>query len=177
MKDKLEGTTILCVKKDNKVVMASDGQVTLGDMICKSTAKKVRLLSNGKVIAGFAGSVSDSLTFIHQLEEKLEKYSNDLMRSVIELSKDWRGDKYLRHLQTSMIVANKDCIMSLTGNGDALEVEDNISSVGSGSKFALSAAYALIDTDMKAEDIVKKSMQIASNLCVYTNSNFTIESL
>ncbi|MBL0725399.1 MAG: ATP-dependent protease subunit HslV [Alphaproteobacteria bacterium] len=173
----MHGTTILCVKKGKQLVIASDGQVTMGDMVCKDTAKKVRSIFNNNTIAGFAGSVADSLAFISRLESKLEQYSGDLVRSVIELSKDWRSDKYLRNLETSLLVADKDCIMSLGGNGEALEVDSNIASVGSGSKFALAAAYALIDTDIEAYDIVKKSMGIASKLCVYTNNNLSFETV
>lgn len=173
----MHGTTILCVRKGNKVVMASDGQVTMGDMVCKNTAKKVRLISKGSVVAGFAGSVADSLTFISRLEAKLEQYSGNLLRSVVELSKDWRSDKYLRHLETSLIVADKDSIISLGGNGEALEIDGDIASVGSGSKFALAAACALVDGNMNAEEIVRKSMKIAGDLCVYTNGVISMETI
>lgn len=157
--------------------MASDGQVTLGDMVCKSSAKKVRSMSNGSVLVGFAGSVSDSLTFMSRLETKLTQYPNDLVRSVIELSKDWRSDKYLRHLETSMIVADSSIMMSIGGSGEAMEVEDDVASVGSGSRFALAAAYALESVEMDAESIARKAMAVASRLCVYTNDSLTIETI
>ena len=175
---KIRSTTILYVKKDDKAILASDGQVTLGDMVCKGNASKVRKISKGKVAVGFAGSVADCLTLTSRLEEKLEEYSGDLTRSVIELSKDWRSDKYLKSLEAQIIAVNKDCAMILSGRGEVLEVEDSIASVGSGSKFALSAAKALIDIDgISAKQIVEKAMKIAGDLCVYTNSNLTLEEI
>lgn len=174
----LRSTTILCVKKGGHVVMASDGQVTLGDMVCKPNANKVRKLSKGTVLVGFAGAVADCLTLVGRLEGKLEQYPKDLIRSVIELSKDWRADKYLKSLQASLVVADKSVIMFLGGNGEAMEVDDDVASVGSGSKFAISAAKALMEIEsFSAEDVVRKSMKIASDLCVYTNNNLVVETL
>jgi len=170
------GTTILCVKKDGKTVIAGDGQVSVGDTIMKANAKKIRPIGKGDIIAGFAGATADAFTLFERLEAKLEAHSGQLKRACVELAKDWRTDKYLRHLQAMMIVADKDIVLVLTGNGDVLEPEDDVVGIGSGGNYALSAAKALIDVKgMDAEKIVKKSMKVAADICVYTNDNITLE--
>ena len=172
------GTTILSVRKDNKVAIGGDGQVTLGQQVIKSNAKKVRQLSNGKVIAGFAGATADALTLFTRLEAKLEQHPDQLTRACVELAKDWRTDRYLRRLEAMMAVADKNSSLVLTGTGDVLEPEDGLIGIGSGGPYALAAARALIDrNDMDTEQIVKKAMAIASSICVYTNNNLVIESL
>jgi ATP-dependent HslUV protease subunit HslV len=169
------GTTILSVRKGNEVVIAADGQVSIGPTIVKSTAKKLRSLSGGKIFAGFAGSTADALTLYERLESKLEKHTNQLTRACVELAKDWRTDKYLRKLEAMMIVIDKDSTFIITGLGDVLEPEDGIAAIGSGGNYALSAARALIDVKgLSAEDIAKKSMKIAADICVYSNHNVTI---
>lgn len=176
--DTMYGTTIITVRKGNKVVIAGDGQVTLGQTIMKGNARKVRRIGkNGSVIAGFAGATADAFTLLERLETKLEQYPDQLMRACIELAKDWRTDRYLRKLEAMMLVADKNVTLALTGLGDVLEPEDGIMAIGSGGNFALSAARALIDTDMDAETIARKAMKIASDICVYTNSNFIVETL
>ena len=170
--DTMYGTTIITVRKGNKVVIAGDGQVTLGQTIMKGNARKVRRIGkNGSVIAGFAGATADAFTLLERLETKLEQYPDQLMRACVELAKDWRTDRYLRKLEAMMLVADKNVTLALTGLGDVLEPEDGIMAIGSGGNFALSAARALIDTDMDAETIARKAMKIASDICVYTNSN------
>ncbi|AQT41599.1 Proteasome [Bartonella apihabitans] len=176
--DTMYGTTIITVRKGNKVVIAGDGQVTLGQTIMKGNARKVRRIGkNGSVIAGFAGATADAFTLLERLETKLEQYPDQLMRACVELAKDWRTDRYLRKLEAMMLVADKNVTLALTGLGDVLEPEDGIMAIGSGGNFALSAARALIDTDMDAETIARKAMKIASDICVYTNSNFIVETL
>lgn len=172
-----QGTTILSVRKNGQVVIAGDGQVTMGSVIVKSNARKVRFLSNGKVLAGFAGATADAFTLFEKLEEKLEKYSDQLQRSCVELAKDWRTDKYLRRLEAMMAVVNKEYSFILTGNGDVLQPEDGIIGIGSGGNYALSAARALIDTDMSAEEIAKKSLKIAGDICIYTNHSVILEKI
>ena len=171
------GTTILCLKKGKDVVIAADGQVSLGNHIVKATAKKLRTLSGNKIVAGFAGSTADAFTLFERLEVKLDKYSNQLLRSAVELAKDWRTDKYLRKLEAMLIIADKDNILIVTGNGDVIEPEDNIAAIGSGGFFALAAAKALmsIDTKMTAEEIALKSMNIAADVCVFSNHNIITE--
>lgn len=177
-KDTIYGTTILSVRKDGKVAIAGDGQVSFGSTVLKATAKKIRKLNDGKVVVGFAGATADAFTLFERLEAKLEQYPNQLTRSCVELAKDWRTDKYLRKLEAMMIVVDKDVSLVLTGNGDVLEPEDGVIGIGSGGNFALSAAKALVDVkSMKVEEIVKKSMKIASDLCVYTNNNLVVEVL
>lgn len=172
------GTTILSVRKNGKVVIAGDGQVSLGSTVLKSTAKKVRKLGDGSIIGGFAGATADAFTLFERLEAKLEQYPGQLTRACVELAKDWRTDKYLRKLEAMMIVVDAKTSLILTGGGDVLEPEDGIIGIGSGGNFALSAARALIDiNELSAEDVVKKSMKIAADLCVYTNNNVIIESL
>ena len=171
------GTTILCLKKSNEVVIAADGQVSLGNNIMKSTARKLRTLSNNKIIAGFAGSTADALSLFERLEAKLEKYSNQLVRSSVELAKDWRTDKYLRRLEAMLIVADKNNILIVSGNGDVIEPENNVAAIGSGGFFALSAARALLSVDipLSAEEIALKSMNIAADICVMSNHNIILE--
>ena len=165
------------VKKGGKTVIAGDGQVSLGQTIVKANAKKVRRLAKGDVIGGFAGATADAFTLFERLEGKLDQYPGQLLRAAVELAKDWRTYRYLRRLEAMMIVADKDVSLVLTGTGDVLEPEAGVMGIGSGGNYALSAARALIDTDLDAETIVKKSMAIAADICVYTNRNVTIETL
>jgi ATP-dependent HslUV protease, peptidase subunit HslV len=171
------GTTILTVRKGNTVVIAGDGQVSLGQTIIKGNARKVRPLGIGKVIAGFAGATADAMTLFERLEGKLEQFPDQLTRAAVEMAKDWRTDRYLRRLEAMMIVADKNTSLVLTGTGDVLEPENGVIAIGSGGNFALAAARALIDTDMDAEAICRKSMKIAAEICVYTNGNLTVEKL
>jgi ATP-dependent HslUV protease subunit HslV len=173
----LHGTTILCLRKGEDVVIAADGQVSHGNTILKSTARKLRTMFNNNIIAGFAGSTSDALTLFEKLELKLEKYSYHLLRSAVELAKDWRSDKYLRKLEAMMIVADKKNILILTGNGDVIEPDGNAAAIGSGGLFALSAARGIMsfDNPLTAEDIALKSMHIAADICVFSNHNIIIE--
>lgn len=171
------GTTILTVRKGDKVVIAGDGQVSLGQTVIKGNAKKVRPLGKGDVISGFAGATADAFTLFERLEEKLERHPGQLMRACVELAKDWRTDKYLRKLEAMMIVADSNISLVLTGTGDVLEPENGIIAIGSGGNYALSAARALADQDMTAREICEKSMQIAAEICVYTNNNLVIEEL
>lgn len=171
------GTTIISVRKDNQVVIAGDGQVSLGNTVIKGSAQKVRRIGDGSVIAGFAGATADAFTLFERLESKLEKHPNQLMRAAVELAKEWRTDKYLRRLEALLTVADANVSLLITGQGDVLEPENNITGIGSGGNYALSAARALIDTDLSAEEIAKKSIQIAADICVFTNSNITIEKI
>ncbi len=169
------GTTILSVRKGNRVVIAGDGQVSLGQTIIKGNARKVRPLGTGNVIAGFAGATADAMTLFERLEGKLEKFPAQLTRACVEMAKDWRTDRYLRRLEAMMIVADKNVTLVLTGTGDVLEPENGVTAIGSGGNFALAAARALTDTDMDAEAIARKAMKIAAEICVYTNGNLTVE--
>ena len=172
------GTTILSVRKGKEVVLAGDGQVSLGPTVMKSTARKVRKLGDGSIIGGFAGATADAFTLFERLEEKLEKHPKQLTRACVELAKDWRMDKYLRRLEAMMIVVDKEVSLILSGTGDVIEPEDGILAIGSGGNYALSAARALHDiSGMDAESIVRKSLGIASDICIYTNNNLTIEKL
>jgi ATP-dependent HslUV protease subunit HslV len=171
------GTTILTVRKGGKVVIAGDGQVTLGQTIIKGNAKKVRRVGNGNVIAGFAGATADAFTLFERLETKLERFPDQLKRACVELAKDWRTDRYLRHLEAMMIVADADESLVLTGKGDVLEPDDNVMGIGSGGNFALAAARALLDSDLDAEAIARKAMTIAADICVYTNKEVVLETL
>ena len=172
------GTTILSVRKGDRVVVAGDGQVSFGNTVMKSNARKVRPLGKGNVIAGFAGATADAFTLFERLEAKLETYPHQLTRACVELAKDWRTDRYLRRLEAMMAVADGTTSLVLTGNGDVLEPEDGLIGIGSGGSFALSAARALIDVDgLDAEAIARKAMKIAGDICIYTNENITIESL
>ena len=172
------GTTILSVRKAGTVVVAGDGQVTLGDTVVKANAQKVRRLGDGDVIAGFAGATADAFTLFERLEGKLEQYPGQLTRACVELAKDWRTDRYLRRLEAMMAVADKDVSLVLTGNGDVLEPEDGLIGIGSGGNYALSAARALIDDDdLDAEAVARKAIGIAADICIYTNHNILIETL
>lgn len=172
------GTTIISVRKDNKVVIAGDGQVTLGSVVIKSQARKVRRLANGHVLAGFAGATADAFTLFERLEGKLDMYPHQLVRACVELAKDWRTDRYLRRLEAMLVVADVTSSLILTGNGDVLEPEDGLMAIGSGGNFALSAARALVDVEgMDAEMIARKSLKIAGDICIYTNHNIIVESL
>ncbi len=172
------GTTILSVRKGNQVVIAGDGQVTLGDAVIKSNARKVRRLGKGEVIAGFAGATADSLTLFERLESKLETYPGQLTRACVELAKDWRTDRYLRRLEAMMAVADATASLVLTGTGDVLEPEDGLIGIGSGGSYALAAARALIELDqMDAEAVARKALEIAAGICIYTNDSIVVESI
>ena len=174
---KWRATTILMVRKTGRVVIGGDGQVSLGPTVMKGNARKVRRLGKGEVISGFAGATADAFTLFERLESKLEQYPGQLMRACVELAKDWRTDRYLRRLEAMMLVADKNVGLILSGTGDVLEPETGVMGIGSGGNYALAAARALIDTDLDAEAIVRKSMGIAADICVYTNHSLTIESL
>jgi len=171
------GTTIVMVRKGGKVVIAGDGQVSLGQTIIKGNARKVRPLGDGQVIAGFAGATADAMTLFERLESKLEQYPGQLTRACVEMAKDWRTDRYLRRLEAMMIVADRTVSLVLTGTGDVLEPERGVIAIGSGGNYALAAARALIDTELDAETIARRSMAIAAEICVYTNNSITVESL
>jgi ATP-dependent HslUV protease, peptidase subunit HslV len=172
------GTTIVTVRKGNSVIVAGDGQVSLGNSVMKGNAKKVRRIGkDNDVITGFAGATADAFTLLERLEKKLEQYPNQLMRAAVELAKDWRMDKYLRNLEAMMLVANKEITLCITGNGDVLEPEGGIMAIGSGGNYALAAARALADTDLGAEEIARKAMSIAADICIYTNHNLTVEKI
>ncbi len=173
------GTTILCVRRGGTVTMAGDGQVSLGPTIVKGNARKVRRIgAGGTVLAGFAGATADAFTLLERLETKLERFPNQLERACVELAKDWRTDRYLRRLEAMMAVADKSHSYTLTGNGDVLEPEDGVIAIGSGGNYALAAARALMEVpDLTAEDIARRSMKIASQICVYTNGNIIIETI
>jgi len=174
------GTTIVSVRKAGRVVVAGDGQVTMGQTVMKANAKKVRRLgADGSVIAGFAGATADAFTLFERLEAKLERFPGQLTRAAVELAKDWRTDRYLRRLEAMMIVADKDVTLILTGTGDVLEPTDGVAAIGSGGNYALAAARALagIDTDLDAEAIARRAMGVAAEICVYTNTNLTVETI
>ena len=168
-------TTIVLVRKNNDVVVAGDGQVSMGNTVIKSTAKKVRRIDKRDVVAGFAGSTADALTLFERLESKLEKHAGNLSRSAVELAKDWRTDKYLRRLEALMAVADKEKSFIISGTGDVLEPEGDVIGIGSGGNYALAAAKVLMDTDMSAEEVAKKAIKVASDICVFTNNNLNIE--
>jgi ATP-dependent HslUV protease subunit HslV len=175
-KEVFHGTTILAVRHKNTVVVAGDGQVTLGSIVTKHRARKVRRIYNDKIITGFAGATADALTLSEKLEEKLERYNGSLTRACVELARDWRTDKYLRRLEAMMIAADRENTYLLSGNGDVIEPDDGVISIGSGSTAAQSAAVALIEnTDLATRTIVEKAMKIAADLCVYTNHHITVE--
>lgn len=170
------GTTILSVRKGRQVVVAGDGQVSLQSMVLKPSARKVRRVGKGDIVAGFAGSTADAFTLLERLESKLERHPGQLMRAAVELAKDWRTDRYLRRLEAMMAVANAEISLLLTGNGDVLEPDDGLIGIGSGGPYALAAARALVDVnDLDAEEIARRSMAIAADICVYTNNHLTIE--
>ena len=179
MSDKIgwHGTTILSVRKGGKVVVAGDGQVSMGNTIVKPNARKVRRLHDGSVIGGFAGATADAFTLFERLDRKLEQHHGQLMRAAVELAKDWRTDKYLRNLEALMIVADKEVTLMLTGNGDVLEPVAGVAAIGSGGNYALAAARALVDYEADAETIARKAMAIAAEVCVFTNGNLTLETL
>ena len=170
-------TTIALVRKKNQVVVASDGQVSMGNTVIKKTANKVRKIEKRNVIAGFAGSTADALTLFERLESKLEKHAGNLARSAVELAKDWRTDKYLRRLEALMAVADKEKSFLISGTGDVLEPEGDVIGIGSGGNYALAAAKVLMNTDMTAEEIAKKAVETAAEICVYTNNNISTEKI
>lgn len=170
-------TTILTVRKGGRVVVAGDGQVSLGDTVIKANARKVRRLGKGEVIGGFAGATADAFTLFERLEAKLEQYPGQLQRAAVELAKDWRTDRYLRRLEAMMIVADGETTLVLTGTGDVLEPERHVMGIGSGGNYALAAARALLDQPLEAEEIARRAMAIAADICVYTNTNLVIEEL
>lgn len=175
----IRGTTILAVKKDGKVAMAGDGQVTQGQsVVMKHTARKVRRMYHDKIIAGFAGSTADAFTLFERFEKKLEEQQGNLLRSAVEIAKDWRMDKYLRRLEAMLMVADKENILLLTGTGDVIDPDDGVAAIGSGGSYAMAAARALMrHSDLDAEQIAREAMAIAADICVYTNSNLTVEVL
>ena len=170
-------TTIALVRKNNQVVVASDGQVSMGNTVIKKSANKVRKIEKRNVIAGFAGSTADALTLFERLESKLEKHAGNLARSAVELAKDWRTDKYLRRLEALMAVADKEKSFIISGTGDVLEPEGDVIGIGSGGNYALAAAKVLMDTNMSAEEIAKKAVETASEICVFTNNNISCEKI
>src|SRR5581483_828313 len=171
------GTTILAVRKDGSTVLAGDGQVTQGQTIVKGAAKKVRRLADGRVLAGFAGATADAFTLLERLEAKLEQYPEQLARACVDLAKDWRTDRYLRRLEAMLLVADKSTMLTVTGVGDVLEPDRGVAAIGSGGNYALAAATALLESDRSAEDIARKAMAIAADICVYTNRELTVEVL
>jgi len=174
----MHGTTILAARRNGVVCVGGDGQVSLGQTVVKGDAKKVRRLGGGKVIAGFAGATADAFTLLERLEAKLEQYPDQLTRACVELAKDWRTDRYLRRLEAMMIVADKDVTLTLSGAGDVLEPQHGVTGIGSGGDYARSAARALMaETELGAEDIVRKAMAIAASICVYTNDSLTVETI
>lgn len=176
--EQFHGTTIVCVRRGNTVTMGGDGQVTLGNVVFKATARKVRRIYHDRILVGFAGATADAFTLVERFEGELEKHSGNLMRAAVELAKLWRTDRMLRHLEAMMIVADKDATLVLSGNGDVIEPEGGIAAIGSGGNYALSAARALKEhTKMDAPSIVKAALDIAGDICIYTNRNQTIETL
>ena len=177
MVQKIHATTILSVRRNGCVVIGGDGQVSLGNTIMKGNAKKVRRLYKDQVLAGFAGATADAFTLFERFEGKLDKHSGHLTKAAVELAKDWRTDKYLRRLEALMAIGDKEKSFIISGTGDVLEPEDGIIGIGSGGNYALAAAKVLMDTDMKAEDIAKKAIKVASEICVFTNNNITVEKI
>ena len=176
--EQYRGTTILSVRRGNRVALGGDGQVTLGNIVIKASARKVRTLYNGQILAGFAGGTADAFTLFERFEAKLDKHQGNLLRSAVELAKDWRTDRMLRRLEAMLAVADREHSLVITGNGDVLEPEQGIVAIGSGGAYAQSAARALIEnTEIEPVEVIRKSLEIASDLCIYTNRNFTIESL
>jgi ATP-dependent HslUV protease subunit HslV len=175
---RLHGTTVLCVRRDSKVVMAGDGQVTMGQQVMKHSARKIRRLFNDKVLAGFAGSTADALSLFERFEGKLQEHHGNLAKSAVELAKEWRKDRALRHLEALLVVADAKSTFVLSGDGDVIEPDDGICAIGSGGPFALAAARALTKhSKLGAKEIAQESMRIASEICIYTNSSFTVEEL
>jgi ATP-dependent HslUV protease, peptidase subunit HslV len=180
MSEKIEfhGTTIVAVKKDGKVALAGDGQVSLGNTVMKGKARKVRRMNEGKILVGFAGSTADAFTLFEKFEVKLKEFSGNLKRAAVELAKDWRTDRMLRRLEALLIVADQDELLTISGNGDVIEPDDGVCAIGSGGMYALSAARALLKhSDLDAEEMVKNAMEIAADICIYTNHNITVETL
>ena len=175
--EQYHGTTILSVRRGNVVAMGGDGQVTLGNIVIKATAKKVRRLYQGRILAGFAGGTADAFTLFERFEGQLEKHQGHLVRAAVELAKDWRTDRYLRRLEAMMIVADAGVTLVLTGTGDVLEPEGGVTGIGSGGMYALAAARALMATDLDAETVARRAMKIAADICVYTNENVVVETL
>lgn len=174
----LYGTTILAVKKNGNIAIGGDGQVTFGNTVFKKNAKKIRKVYKNKVIVGFAGATADAFTLVEKLEGKLEKYSGNLLKSSVELAKDWRTDKILRRLEAMLIAANKDLLLIISGSGDVIEPDDGIAAIGSGGPFAQAAAKALVKySNLDAQDIVEESLKIASDICIYTNDNLIVETI
>jgi ATP-dependent HslUV protease subunit HslV len=178
MKQKIRSTTVICVRRDGKVVMAGDGQVTLGSEVLKATAKKLRRIYNDKILAGFAGSTADAFALFSRFETKLEQFNGNLARSVVELAKDWRTDRALRHLEALLLVADAATTYLVSGNGDVIEPDEGVSAIGSGGPFAMSAALALMrNTKLSARHIAEQAMAIAGKICIYTNDVVTYEEL
>ena len=178
MRNKVRSTTVLCVRRDSKVVMAGDGQVTLGHEVLKSGARKLRRLYNDKIIAGFAGSTADAFALFARFEAKLEQFNGNLPRAVVELAKEWRTDRMLRHLEALLLVADAKNTYIVSGNGDVIEPDEGVAAIGSGGPFALAAATALIrSTKLGARQVAEQAMQIAGKICIYTNDNITYEEL
>ena len=173
----MHATTIVTVRKNGKVVVAGDGQVSLGQTVMKGNARKVRRIGKGRVIAGFAGATADAFTLLERLETKLEQYPDQLQRAAVELAKDWRTDRYLRRLEAMMLVADRESTFCITGNGDVLAPEHGVMAIGSGGNYALAAARALAETDMEAEEVARRAMKIAAEICVYTNDSLVMETL
>ena len=171
----MHGTTIIGVRKNGRIAIGGDGQVTLGNSVIKASASKLRRLFEGKVVAGFAGATADAFTLFEKFEEKLKTYKGNLKRAAVELAKDWRSDKFLRRLEAMIIVADKDTLLVISGNGDVLEPDDDIIAIGSGGNYALAAARALKDSRLSAREVVEKSLNIAADICIYTNKNISIE--
>ena len=178
MKRKIRSTTVICIRRDNKVVMAGDGQVTLGNEVIKASAKKLRRLYNDKVLAGFAGSTADAFALFARFETKLEQFNGNLSRSVVELAKDWRTDRILRHLEAILLVADAKYTYLVSGTGDVIEPDEGIAAIGSGGQYALAAATALLrNTKLSARHIAEQAMEIAGKICIFTNDNVTYEEL
>lgn len=176
--EQFHATTIVCVRRGNQVAMGGDGQVTLGNIVVKATARKLRRLYHDKILAGFAGATADAFTLQERFEAKLEKHQGNLMRSAVELTRDWRTDRVLRRLEAMLLVADRDNTLILTGNGDVLEPEHGLAAIGSGGAYAQAAALAMLqNTELPPADIVKKSLEIAGEMCIYTNGNHIIETL
>ena len=176
--EQYHGTTIVSVRRGNQVALGGDGQVTLGNIVMKGTARKVRAIHDGKVLVGFAGATADAFSLLDRFEAKLQKHQGNLLRSAVDLAKDWRTDRALRHLEAMLIVADREATLIITGNGDVFDPEGGIAAIGSGGSYAQSAAKALMEnTDLGPREVVEKSLKIAGELCIYTNTNFVIETL
>jgi len=174
----IHGTTILCVKRNGRIAMGGDGQVTMGNTVLKQNAKKIRRISSGNVIAGFAGSTADAFTLFDKFEQKLNEHRGNITKAAVELAKDWRTDRVLRRLEALLIVADKEHMFIISGTGDVIEPEDNIAAIGSGGSYAQAAAKALMEnTELSAKEIVEKAMKIAASICIYTNENIYVEEL